>query len=300
MSTQSNIPLSSDKSQLNKIGYRSAEDWPGALSTAHIGPLPSGTGPAVDHSKEPHTTFWLGAGLVAAKVPTNYQQKGGGQRGNISKFSRASRLRLMRKVARTKIAELPLFVTLTYGEAYPDDPKVWKAEFKAFWKRVKRKFPKAGCIWKLEPQKRGAPHWHLLLWGVPLLVARANIPYMWASLVGRGDTKVLNFHLGLYGNQPCVTPVRSYKGVMAYASKYLGKELEVAGWTAPGRFWGVLCPSWIPWGELIKIEDMPRNVYKFMRYMRKYAKLKGRHYTSLQVFALSDSWFDVYDRLIGA
>ena len=44
---------------------------------------------------------------------------GGGKRGEIRGFSSNSRKRLLRKIATLKKDELPLFVTLTYGEEYP-------------------------------------------------------------------------------------------------------------------------------------------------------------------------------------
>lgn len=269
----------------------------GLLSTTHISPERE----PQDHTKVPGAYIWLGGGLVSAKVPRPGQggAVGGGKRGAITKFSRASRLRLMRKVAKTRNDHLPIFVTLTYGKKYPTDPKEWKKHLQAFYKRLTRRYPHISMIWKLEPQKRGAPHWHLLVWNVPYLHALKLVPKIWYEIAGYGDDLVLQFHQGNLGNEPCVGQVRSYRGVMAYASKYLGKELEVDGWQAPGRFWGVMNPEYVPWGELIKIEDDKQTIYKLIRIMRKYARLKGRSYSSLSVFADGNFWFDNYHRLVG-
>jgi hypothetical protein len=64
---------------------------------------------------------------------------------------------------------------LTYPDGFPGDPRRWKADLKAWFKRLHRRFPDAAGFWKLElePRKRGihageiAPHFHLLLWGLP-------------------------------------------------------------------------------------------------------------------------------------
>ena len=46
--------------------------------------------------------------------------------------------------------------------------------------------------------------------------------------------------------------MNSFKGVWFYASKYLGKTFEVAGWNSKwtGRYWAVAAPENIPFGEL--------------------------------------------------
>lgn len=68
-----------------------------------------------------------------------------------------------------------MFVTLTYPDNFPGDPNAWKLHLKAWLKRLKREHPKAAGFWKLELKARQsgesagqiAPHFHLLLWGIP-------------------------------------------------------------------------------------------------------------------------------------
>ena len=90
-------------------------------------------------------------------------------------------------------------------------------------------------IWKLEPQERGAPHYHCLIWGVDEEDLFDFVAYTWYEIAGNNDRNHLKFHLGLLPNsKPCVSKVRSWRGVWAYASKYLGKTFEVAGWEGNG------------------------------------------------------------------
>jgi len=163
-------------------------------------------------------------------------QVGGGKRGVIDGFSRAARYRLLLTIARVKRrAELPAFVTLTYPDKFPD-PVVSKRHLDIFFKRVVRAFPGCGLIWKLESQERGAPHYHLLVWGSDFDELMIFVPAAWFDVAGGGDLKHLAWHRGECGNgnKHCVQPVRSWKGVWYYAAKYLGKTFDVSGWHGQG------------------------------------------------------------------
>lgn len=91
----------------------------------------------------------------------------------ITGWSRRSRARMVSTMAELDLAPLlmqedePAMVTLTYPGAWevvaPHGPAV-KAHLKAFFKRFQRSWgqPWRG-VWKLEFQRRGAPHFHLLM-----------------------------------------------------------------------------------------------------------------------------------------
>ncbi len=139
------------------------------LSSSHIRP----------HSRGDlwQVNAYRGGSLIQVCAPSmRGESNGGGKRGIITRFSEASRRRLIRALAKTKRDRLPVFVTLTYPDNFPGDPVVWKGHLKAWLKRLKREHPKASGFWKLElkPRQSGenqgqvAPHFHLLLWGLPL------------------------------------------------------------------------------------------------------------------------------------
>jgi len=92
---------------------------------------------------------------------------GAGLRGRINSFSHKSRRRLMETVASVdrRAVAVPLFVTLTYPSSFPTDYTVYKKHLDTFLKRLRRAFPNVWAIWRLEFQKRGAPHFHILIFG---------------------------------------------------------------------------------------------------------------------------------------
>ena len=245
-------------------------------------------------------TFWTGGSKIhISKHKYVLQGKHKcGIRGNIGDFSQASRRRLIGRMCEISRENLPHFLTLTYGAKYPESSKVWKSHLKRFGQRLKRKFPKMGAIWKLEPQKRGAPHFHLLVWGLggwemEILQIVAEI---WHNIAGYGDIKHLQFHLGLLrDSKPCLSRCKNWKQVMGYVSKYLAKTIEKnEDWENPGRFWGVLHKDCIPWAEMVKHSIEGKNIPAFLRYMRRYAGIKYRDYPSLTGFVVNpDRWLDL-------
>jgi hypothetical protein len=196
----------------------------------------------------------------------------------------------MRTIAKTKKVQLPIFVTLTYPGQWDNNPKKWKRDLRVFWMRLNRALPGVGCIWKLEFQKRGAPHFHLLVWGsgyAPLLI---NVSRIWYETVGSGDERHLRA-----GSR--VEMVKSWRGVMAYASKYLGK-VELLPVTDPGRFWGIMSADNLPWADMVQMALTDRQACQFLRLMRRMAHLRGRAYNSLTIFTDADFWTDRLDRLL--
>lgn len=157
--------------------------------------------------------------------------KGGGRRSEVKGFSDASRKRLIEKfltVNHTAMG-LPLFVTLTYPAVYPTIEKS-KQHLKNLWKRWRTKYGDGiSAVWRLELQKRGAPHYHLVVWGV-VWIDNQVLATDWYEVVGSGDGRHLQA-----GTQ--VEKVRSENGVQWYASKYIAKtDLDAT----TGRVWGIL------------------------------------------------------------
>jgi len=211
--------------------------------------------------KEPYAeiTVALDGYLVEARFRFPGRGSRGGKRGRIHGFSRRSRSRLMRRLGMvSRHADLPVFITLTYPEQYPG-PSEAKRHLRAFLMRLRRRYPNSGWVWRMEFQKRGAPHFHLLVWGVKFIpwvwVARS-----WYEVVGSGDPR--HFYAGTR-----VEAVRSWRGVVAYASKYIAKEADHwEGWT--GRVWGF--GGRVPWAVRVVVERLPLGaVVDFMRLVRR-------------------------------
>lgn len=149
-------------------------------------------------------------------------------------------------------------VTLTYPGEYSRAADTWKRDLDAFLKRLVRQHPSCFLWWKLEPQRRGAPHFHLLVYGAaaldPQWVSRA-----WFEVVGSGDAR----HLRAGTN---VQEMVSQRASMAYAAKYVAKVVAPdAGetWSFPGRWWGVVGRERVP--RRVEVWDVPDAGFVAMR-----------------------------------
>ena len=173
-------------------------------------------------------------------------------RGRIRRFSSNARRRLMRFMARLRMKGVrATFITLTF-KGYPSN-EVAKLALHAFLQRIARNFPEASAVWRMEYQKRGSVHFHLLCF---------NLPYWhWEEILKAWKAcsrqRVARIDVQL---------VRSRRGVMRYVSKYIAK-VETKGANAffiqvpylhghrkwrKGRFWGYHNKKHLPLGQKLE------------------------------------------------
>ena len=215
---------------------------------------------------------------------------GGGQRGDVRGFSRQSRARMMELFNKLDVdwRAHPLFITLTYPKEYSGNWKDWKRDLDVFLKRVERKLKKCACVWRLEFQKRGAPHFHILVFNASYLdkdwVARA-----WYAIVNSGDVKHLKA-----GTQ-CVR-AKSDRQTCAYIAKYVAKVDSVGDDRQSGRIWGVRGRANLK-QKIVKYCIPEQMFYKVRRMLRDWLERKiGRRMVHLRcqgrggVFFISDLW----------
>jgi hypothetical protein len=214
------------------------------------------------------------------------------RRGAIVGYSRRAGRRLKDLVASVNQSKagLPLFVTLTYPGRWAAEPERWKRDLDAFAKRLVRRVPGASFIWRLEFQRRGAPHYHLLVFGVSVL-HRRWLSTTWADIVtdltpaetlralGDGGAALSAEH-DMYckhlaaGTQ--VQRVRSWRGVASYAAKGMAHELgkgdQAVATLEVGRWWGVVNRHALP----VDIEVVVIALDVFWRLRRLLRRLGGR------------------------
>ena len=183
----------------------------------------------------------------------------------------------MKSLGKLDKSILPVFITLTYPGQYPEEGKEWKRHLKNFIHRLVYKFPEACGVWKLEPQKRGAPHYHLLIWGVEYYDLWKFTGKNWFEVVGSGDINHLKA-----GTQ--VKKIDSWRGVVSYTSKYIGKVINDVGWGEVGRYWGVFQRDKLSWSEVEIFEVTQRQAIEAIRYFKRYGGIKNRNYPSLDLF----------------
>lgn len=191
------------------------------------------------------------------------------KRGRVASFSASSQRRL--RVLTNSMPDtlpLPLFITLTYPNEWPVKHEEWKRHLDLMLTILSRTLDKAPIIWKLEPQERGAPHFHLAVYTKRFVKARW-LSRRWYGIVRSGDP----LHLKA-GTQ--VSRARSRRGSLSYLAKYLGKRVAPrAGWEAVGRYWGVRNR---PKGMLKRVWVPQRTAYTIRRALWKYRASHNRRY----------------------
>jgi hypothetical protein len=166
--------------------------------------------------------------------PPNY-----GKRKAVSVFSHTSRMRLLRLFSRVNMHNYgqPFFVTLTYHHAYKREVRECASDLNCFLQNIRNRYPSVGYIWRLEFQKRGAPHFHIIFfpskqWSVS--TANKFIPFVsktWHRVADPGS-KMHRFYGCL------VISMNDYRHAFAYMSKYVAKEAESEDRSYAGRRWG--------------------------------------------------------------
>lgn len=238
------------------------------LSPEHIPPQA-----VPDQPKSPSVSYARNGESVFVHIP-GAPPPGAARRGIITGFSRASRRRLLHLVRSVdQTAATPrsfVFVTLTYHRNPPTAAGA-KRDLEAFIKRFFREYGTLGLIWKIEPQRRGAPHFHLLVYFPGADAAAVNVwtANAWHAIAGHGSPNHLKFHLGQLGNRPCVETVNDWAGVGRYAAKYMGKvgddDVE---FPFPGRCWGTRNVDLLPITR-VAIDLPPRAAAVLVRGLRR-------------------------------
>lgn len=249
--------------------------------------------------------------LIKASKPGIREQVGGGGRGTVYGFSKQSRRRLLQKIATLCQDAMPIFVTLTYPSDFPLDAAQWKKHFDKWCKRLHRKYPYAGLIWRLEPQKRGAPHYHCLVYGLAMRLdgeIHSWFHTSWYECVGSGDLKHLRRGVDLrmcQGMAAVRKYVGKYLGKVQAATRIVSADGEVLDWMKVGRWWGVRYAPNLPWSSVVGGHILStRDAVKLMRYLRRYlhgqgVKYKRSNVDSMTVFVNNPvQWVSNLDRLL--
>ncbi len=206
-------------------------------------------------------SFGFGAvyqtGVILKRNMPMGRVRGGGMRGEIRGFSRQSKARLAKKLVglpwlqfansqKGSVKGRAMFVTLTYPSVWPSEFQEWKRHLVTFVKRLRRRFADCALVlWKLEFQRRGAPHFHLIVLFhqvQSVYTVREWLASAWYEVVDSGDEK----HLQAGTSADVVyLPVGGSSKLMAYLIKYMSKDTQANVNEATGemmqcgRVWGM-------------------------------------------------------------
>lgn len=179
-----------------------------------------------------------------------------GKRGEVFGFSKASRRRLVDKLMLVPWSELndqgpasptatAFLVTLTYPRDFPARASTSKVHLDNWHRALAHTTDKGySAIWRLEYQKRGAPHYHILMFFDRPVHTTSFLNWSlqsWAKVVKSGD----RWHpLRGVDVRPVSTDNAGNGKLMLYLVKYLTKLDE--GTTRTGRCWG-------EWGNIPQV-----------------------------------------------
>ena len=136
----------------------------------------------------------------------------GVKRGQIATFSRGSRRRMIQKASSFGDRK-PIFGTNGYDNPIPSIKEA-KIHNKRFLKKLHYDFPGHWVIWRMEFDKNGRIHFHYLVYSTK---GKTFISHQWWKRNWRHVT-------GRDTLRPEVKGMRSHRGGIYYATKYLCKE----------------------------------------------------------------------------
>lgn len=191
---------------------------------------------------------------IAGYTPHNAKPRliTGGKRGVVCGLSVSSRRRLLRVGAALRPNASALLVTLTAVQGTPDDTiRQW---YNAFRERMRRAYPAAAWIWRVERQENGTLHYHLLLFNLDRLPG-GWLWDTWESITGSRQ-------------RVDVRRARNQRAVVRYISKYIAKRdggianpslvdvsyLHANPEPIRGRQWGMHNRAMIPWSETVTFD----------------------------------------------
>lgn len=234
----------------------------------------------------------VGPGVLSVghrSAPGSGTPSGGGTRGTMSGWSRQSRARMVRTLAELDYTPMlamgaPAMVTLTlpgdWRTVCPDG-RAFKRLMELFRKRWEERWGKILCVWKLEYQRRGAPHLHIYTVPPPDADFPGWLSTTWADVVAHPDPAERERHRQAGTGIDYAEGIRSRdpKRLAVYFSKHgvfsdkSYQDEPPEGWGTPGRVWG-------RWGlkkAVVEVELRDeRERVEVARLLRRYSRYKQR------------------------
>lgn len=182
------------------------------------------------------------------------------------------------------------FLTLTYPSwVQVGTPEECKGHLYAFVKRLRRRGA-LGVVWRLQPQTRGVPHWHLLVHG-PIYLPQPWIKAVWGEIIGYSapdlqvdvrarDWRTMQLYVSRYVAREesweeggaCTAPAseaaapegRALLDAGAYPAAWIADW-----WKTAGRRWGMLDRKLLPWADTWLVDLSARAWWELRRGLRR-------------------------------
>lgn len=210
--------------------------------------------------------------------PSRSSPVGGGvPRGKIEGFSSASRLRLRLALLRYKLdngSRVGVTLTLPWvvsdWSAVMSDFREVMHRFRVYWLRM---FPDCGCVFRVELQKRGAPHVHMVAWHKLPFPSDLSDRYfrLWFDSLSR-DLRGGSFSdFARHGVRidSCPNVIASIRYLCDHASKKKQAQLGYKG-----KQWGILGKANLRAYGGFSFELNEREFVLFRRFLRRLCRFR--------------------------
>jgi hypothetical protein len=187
----------------------------------------------------------------------------------IREWSPKSRKNCVRILAACPLPEAWDMITLTYPGEFPCDGGQVHRDLETFLDRLQRRFGGLRLIWKLEFQRRGAPH---------LMIFLERPASIW---IGERQSWLEGAWIGVLGVNGYLraTWIEWDGDPIRYILKYLRKKKDKeyqhvvpAGYVNVGRWWGIrnMRPSW----EILRLT--PKDFFTMRRLLCRWRRASAR------------------------
>ena len=230
-----------------------------------------------------------------------FQPHSTSKRGVISDFTRRSRFRLFATLAKISgnLKIRPIFVTLTYHYGHLNAPQSTKSQLHDFLVRLRNYDPGVQFIWRIELQKRGAPHYHMIIFPSSSCRSAGTESYLielsriWHSIADPKSRRHKDFGCK-------VKVITSYRMACAYVSKYVAKVGNDITDSHQGKHWANSMNLPIEVCSTVELNERGSHlaIEKIRRWLLEHGKIKQAQpeylnvYREQTVFISSDE-FDI-------
>ncbi|MBA7577309.1 hypothetical protein ES708_19158 [subsurface metagenome] len=214
-------------------------------------------------------------------------------RGKITHFSKRARFRLFHLLSKIddKLEFKPIFCTLTYHYGHENTKDTTKSQLHHFLTRLRQADPRVQLFWRIELQKRGAPHYHLIIFpGTNIYSGKKGSYDTFISLIWHEIADPKSYRHKQYGCK--IIKINSYSQACSYMSKYIAKQQDINSEPVEGKHWG--CSRNLPIKMLAHVEMTRKMTIAYIERIRRWLMENGRekyadphylnYYTQFTVF----------------
>lgn len=216
------------------------------------------------------------------------------QDNDIKDFSKKSRQRLFQFFNKIHYSSygIPIFLSLTWHYDSPDNKKSIKGFLRAYVKRLKRCLIDFDYIWKFEYQKRGVPHFHMILFpknkndsfNVDLIKPEIKKHWMELKQCKCNFCKEYSVH---------VVKCESLKMSLSYIAKEIAKVQDTYQDHDLGRIWGASQNF-----RLTKLDELKITLNEFEQFInlaidlldKKISETHKKNFTQLKKLESSKTY----------